>query len=370
MGKGMVKRLRIWSTIRDEPACWVGYATVLVFFTLGASWLDDLSDLAWYGFVFAWLCGAILWAAFGVTKHADCLAIMLGEPYGTLLLTVAVTGMEVVMIVAVTVNGGDNPTLARDTMFAVIMIQLNGLIGLTLLIGGLRHREQYFNLRGNTAFLAVIVVLSGITLILPRVAPMPDWFLGAAAVVLYGTFLAIQTMRHQGYFKHPEEDDGDSGESDHGHPVALRSKSYHVLFLLLTMLPVVLLAKKFAVLIDFGVEEIGAPIGLGGLIIAILVLSPEVMSAIKAAYGNKLQRSDNIVLGSALATIGLTVPGVLLASLFTGTKVELGLDDAGLFLISITLVVSMINAAAGRTNVMQGVIHLTLFATFLLILVQ
>ena len=354
----------IRAVIRSELACWVGFVTVLIFLTLGASWLDDLSNIGWFAFLFVWLCGVILWAAFGVTRHADSLAIMLGEPYGTLLLTIAVTGMEVIMIVAVTVTGGENPTVARDTMFSVVMIQLNGLIGLTLLVGGLRHREQSFNLQGNTAFLAVIVALAGLTLVLPRFAPAPPWFLAAAAFALYGTFLSIQTMRHRGYFKHPtaEED-----EHDH-HGLVMRSRPYHVFFLMLTMLPVVLLAKKFAVLIDYGVDQMGAPIALGGLLIAILVLSPELMSAVKAAHANKLQRSDNIVLGATLATIGLTVPGVLVASVFTGHKVELGLDNVGIFLLTVTLLISMINASAGRTNILQGVIHLTLFAAFLVVI--
>lgn len=355
------------TAVRSELACWVGFATTIVFMTVGANWLGDLSNYVWFSFLFVWLCGVILWAAFGVTKHADCLAIMLGEPYGTLVLTVAVTGMEVIMIVAVAFTAGDNPTIARDTMFSVVMIQLNGLIGLTLLIGGLRHGEQSFNIQGNKAFLAVIVAVSALTLVLPRFAPMPYWFLIAATIALYGTFLGIQTMRHQGYFRHP--DDGDDGEDHHSHEgLVMRSRPYHVLFLLLTMLPVVLLAKKFAVLIDHGVDQMGAPIAVGGLLIAVLVLSPEVMSAVKAAYANKLQRSDNIVLGATLATIGLTVPGVLVASYFTGNRVDFGLDDTGIMLLTVTLLISTINAGAGRTNILQGVIHLILFAAFLVVI--
>lgn len=359
--------IRLQNVIRSELACWIGFITFLIFLTVGTSWLDDLSNTAWFAFLFAWLCGVILWAAFGVTKHADCLAIMLGEPYGTLILTVAVTGMEVIMIVAVSVTGGDNPTVARDTMFSVVMIQLNGLIGLSLLVGAWQHREQFFNLQGNTSFLAVIVALSGLTLVLPALAPIPPWFLAIAAFVLYGTFLGIQTMRHRGYFKHPSAEERGGDEDDH-HGLVMRSRPYHVLFLMLTMLPVVLLAKKFAVLIDFGVDQMGAPIALGGLLIAILVLSPEVMSAVKAAHANQLQRSDNIVLGATLATIGLTVPGVLVASFFTGHNVEFGLDNTGIFLLSVTLLISMINANAGRTNILQGVIHLTLFAAFLVVI--
>jgi Ca2+:H+ antiporter len=196
---------------------------------------------------------------------------------------------------------------------------------------------------------------------------MPYWFLIAATIALYGTFLGIQTMRHQGYFRHP--DDGDDGEDHHSHEgLVMRSRPYHVLFLLLTMLPVVLLAKKFAVLIDHGVDQMGAPIAVGGLLIAVLVLSPEVMSAVKAAYANKLQRSDNIVLGATLATIGLTVPGVLVASYFTGNRVDFGLDDTGIMLLTVTLLISTINAGAGRTNILQGVIHLILFAAFLVVI--
>lgn len=358
---------KLRDVIQSELACWMGIITVVIFLTVGTTWLDDLSNTAWFAVLFVWLCGVILWAAFGVTRHADCLALMLGEPYGTLLLTLAVTGMEVIMIVAVTVAGAENPTVARDTMLSVVMIQLNGLIGLTLLVGGLRHHEQSFNLQGNTAFLAVIVALAGLTLVLPRFADLPPWFLAASAFVLYGTFLGIQTMRHQGYFKYPIAKEGEEDEHDH-HGLVMRSKPYHVLFLMLTMLPVILLAKKFAVLIDYGVDQLGAPIALGGLLIAILVLSPEVMSAVKAAYANRLQRSDNIVLGATLATIGLTVPGVLVASFFTGHNVELGLDNVGVVLLTLTLLVSMVNAGAGRTNILQGVLHLTLFAAFLAVI--
>ncbi|MES0812703.1 calcium:proton antiporter [Roseibium sp. SCPC15] len=351
--------------LRSEMACWVGLFTVLLMFTVGSNWLDDLSNPIWFLILFLGLSAAILWAAFGVTRHADCLAIMLGEPYGTLLLTVAVTGMEVVMIVAVAFSGSGAPTVARDTMFSVVMIQLNGLVGLALLIGGLTHREQYFNIQGNTSFLAVITALSGLTLILPKLMPVPPWFLIAATIVLYGTFLGIQTMRHQGYFKFAETEGDDA--VDHGHHgLILRPKPYHVALLLLTMLSVVLLAKKFAVLIDHGVNQMGAPVAMGGLLIAVLVLSPEVMSAIKAAGENRMQRSDNIILGATLATIGLTVPGVTIASLMTGNAVKLGLDDVGILLLSLTLLISLINASTGRTNILQGLIHLTLFAAFLL----
>jgi Ca2+:H+ antiporter len=363
---------------RSELPLWLGVATTLLFGAFGAGWLADLSNLVWYNLLFIWLFAVMMWLSFSVVRHADALAIKLGEPYGTIILTFSVISIEVVMISAVMLTGGDNPTIARDTLLSVLMIVLNGMLGLTLLLGGLRHREQSYNLRGATTYLGVIVPLAGLGLILPRYIPsapggqvttlMAIWLIAVSAG-LYGAFLWIQALRHRAYFEQPRAHDGaEEVCSDHHGNLRVRSIGYHALFLPLTMLPVVLLSKKMAVLVDHGIETLGGPQALGGFLVAVLVLSPEGLAAVKSALANRLQRTVNIALGSALSTIGLTIPAVLAISLITGKPVELGLDEANLNLLLITLLVSIVNFSSERTNVLHGVVHLTLFVTYVVLI--
>ncbi len=312
-------------------------------------------------------------------RHADCLAIILGELYGTLILRLAVISIEVVLIAAVMLTGENNPTLARDTMFSVLMIVLNGMLGLTLLIGGLRHHEQEYNLPGARAYLGVLFPLSVLGLIVPRfttsapggqASTLMAVYLVIMSSGLYAVFLLIQTMRHSHFFRQPvySENDGIEDEvHDHG-DLIIRSVGYHALFLVLTMLPIVLLSKSMAKLVDHGIETLRAPQALGGFLVAILVLSPEAMGAAKAAIANKLQRTVNIALGSALATIGMTIPAVLAISLFTGRTIELGLDPVDIVLLILTLLVSVVNFGTGRTNILQGAVHLILFISYIILI--
>ncbi len=364
---------------RSEMALWLGVITTLVFFVVGKNWLMDLSNPLKYGFFFIWLFIVMLWLSFGVVRHADCLAILLGEPYGTLILTLSVISIEIIMIAAVMLTGENNPTLARDTMFSVLMIVLNGMLGLTLLIGGLRHHEQEYNLPGARAYLGVLFPLSVLGLIVPRfttsapggqASTLMAVYLVIMSSGLYAVFLLIQTMRHSHFFRQPvySENDGIEDEvQDHG-DLIIKSVGYHALFLVLTMLPIVLLSKSMAKLVDHGIETLRAPQALGGFLVAILVLSPEAMGAAKAAIANKLQRTVNIALGSGLATIGMTIPAVLAISLFTGRAVELGLDPVDIVLLILTLLVSVVNFGTGRTNILQGAVHLILFISYIILI--
>ncbi len=360
----------------SEMALWAGIVTTLLILSIGNSWMIDLSNPLKYGILFTWLFVVMLWLAFGVVRHADCLAIILGEPYGTLILTLAVISIEVVMIAAVMITGENNPTLARDTMFSVLMIVLNGMLGITLLIGGIRHHEQEYNLSGANAYLGVLFPLAILGLVMPRFtisAPggqpsmLMSIFLVIISASLYSVFLMLQTMRHSQFFKQPVLSASNVGiEDDHDHAhLIIRSVGYHAVFLILTMLPIVLLSKGMAKLVQHGIDVLQAPQALGGFLVAILVLSPEAMGAAKAALANKLQRTVNISLGSALATIGLTVPAVLAISLFTGRTVELGLDPAEIVLLFLTLLVSTVNFGTGRTNILQGIVHLVLFVAYI-----
>ncbi|MEO0794494.1 MAG: calcium:proton antiporter [Verrucomicrobiota bacterium] len=360
---------------RAELSLIIGLISAGLFLLFGKGWLADLSNLPLTLFLFVWLFAVMLWSSFGVVKHADCLAIKLGEPYGTLILTLSVITIEVIMVSAVMLTGSENPTLGRDMMFAVVMIVLNGLVGLCLFIGGLKHHQQEFNLQGANVFLSVLIPLAVLGLLLPNFTKATEpgtfstsqaIFIIVATAALYGAFLAIQTMRHRPFFMAPTNGDGDDHD-DHGN-LEIRSIPYHVALLVLSMVPIVLLSKKIAVIIDHGIANAGAPAALGGFLVAILVLAPEAMAAIKASLQNRLQRSMNICLGSALATIGLTVPAVLLIGMFTGKKVVLGLSPVGEILLVLTLAVSAVNFSAPRTNVVQGLIHLILFSTYCLLI--
>jgi Ca2+:H+ antiporter len=377
----------VTTAVQSEAGLVFGAITTALFYlfadALVANLAPDLRTIA----LFLWLFGTMLWCAFGVVRHADCLAELLGEPYGTLILTLSVIGIEVSLISSVMLHGANEPTLARDTMFAVLMIILNAMVGLALVLGGLRHREQHYNLQGAKAFLAVITPLAVLTLVLPvftvstklpEFTPAQAIFIAAMTVALYGVFLLIQTVRHTDQFMQPgsraraaiaAQDPlaHDETAKGHGHH-EVGSVPHHAVLLFLTMLPVVLLSKKLALFVDYGTETMRAPAALGGLVVATLVLAPEGLGALRAALGNQLQRSVNILLGSALATISLTVPAVLMIGLIIDREVQLGLDPVEMVLLILTLAVSTLTFTGGRTNVLQGAIHIVLFVAFVVLI--
>ena len=355
-------------------------ATTLAFLVYGRSLLADLSHPVWFTLILAWLLLIILLSIFAVVRHAECLAEKLGEPLGTLVLTLAVTGIEVMIIVAAMSTGEGSPTLARDAMFAVIMIVLNGMVGLTLLIGGLRYREQDYNLQGANAFLAVILPLAVLGLIIPNYtasspdqtfSPIQAGFLTLVSVILYGIFLTIQNGRHRAYFR-TSRPSAEAKDAKRKRLIVheIHSIPYHVLLLLAYMGPLVILSQQLAVPIDFTIGVLGAPAALAGLLVAMLVLAPESFGAVRAALVNDLQRSVNILLGSALATIGLTIPAVLTFGLLAGKPIILGLDSMDITLLAVTLVLSNITFSSSRTNVLLGAVHLLLFFAYLLLIFQ
>jgi Ca2+:H+ antiporter len=364
---------------RSEWLLFPGLASAVLFLLFGKGWLANLTNPWWAAFLFLWLVGAILISAFGVVRHADCLAIKLGEPYGTLILTLAVIGMEVLMVSAVMLSGTPDPAMARDTMFAVIMIVLNGLLGAALLAGGLRHREQQYNLQGAVSFLAMLVPLAVVGLVLPYYivptsTPGLKMVRATALVVttlgLYGAFLAIQTRRHPEHFNQPagaKLSDEAAEASEHAHFV-IRSLPFHIAFLILYLLPVVVLSKKLAVVLEYSATRLGVPQALSGVVVAVLILCPEGVSGIRAALGNRLQRAVNLIFGAALSTIALTVPAVLTISLVTGRYIELGLTPVNQILLIVTLIVCILTCATGRTNVLNGLIHLVLFLAYFILI--
>lgn len=352
------------------PAC---VTTALIFLFSDQSVFADMSHPVRFVSVLVWLLLVILLSAFGVVRHAEVVAHRLGEPFGTLILTLAVTSIEVMIIIAAMSGEKLGATLARDSMFAVVMTVLNGMVGLCLLVGGLMHREQAFNLQGAQAFLSVIAPLAIITLVLPNFTqssvgptfstPQAIFFV-IVSLALYGVFLAIQTSLHQSFFWSPNPE-----EIDRSEPSPARGTVWvHGVLLVAYVIPVVSISKGLSVPINFMIASWGAPPALAGLILALVVLSPESWAALRAAVANDLQRAVNILLGSALATIALTTPSILVYGLIHGDRITLGLGPTGITLLAITLILSIMTFSSVRTNALLGAVHLVLFFSFLMLM--
>lgn len=304
--------------------------------------------------------------------HAEVIAHKVGEPYGTLVLAVAVTAIEVALIVSLMIAGGPATSgLARDTVFAAVMIILNGMLGVCMLAGASRHGEQTFRLSGVSAALATLATISVLTMVLPNyteTTPGPMYstsqlgFIALVSIVLYGTFVLVQTVRHRDYFL-PATAAND--EDQHAPPPPIKMTLLSALLLLACLSSVVLLAKLLSPTVEAAVLAMGAPKAVVGIIIAAVVLLPEGIAAYHAARANRLQTSLNLALGSALASIGLTIPAVAILSLLTGTTLSLGIDAKSTVLLSLSLIVAAISLSTGRTTIMQGTVHLVIFAVYL-----
>jgi Ca2+:H+ antiporter len=353
-------------------------ATTAVFLAFGRHLLVDLGHPVRFGSVLGWLLITILCAVFAVVRHAELLATRLGEPLGTLVLTLSITGIEVMIIVATMTTGHGSPTLARDAMFAVIMIVLNGMVGLTLLVGGLKYHEQDYNLQGASSFLAVILPLAVVGLVLPAFtqsspdqtfSPVQAGFVTLVFLALYGVFLTIQNVYHRAYFRSSPA----AAAARSARPTMARGRRfivYHAFLLLAYLGPLVVLAEQLAVPIDYTTRVLGAPVALAGFLVAAIVLSPESLVALRAALTNDLQRSVNILLGSVLASIGLTIPAILVFGLLTGNPIIFGLDPIDITMLSLTLVLSTATFSSSRTNVLLGAVHLVVFMSYVLLIFQ
>ncbi|MBB4226266.1 calcium:cation antiporter [Rhizobium mongolense] len=314
---------------------------------------------------------ALIATVFAAVFHAEVVAQRVGEPFGTLVLAIAVTVIEVALIVSVMIAApGEKADLARDTVFAAVMIVMNGIVGLCLLSGGMRHHEQGFQLQGASAALAVLAALTVLTLVVPNVVtraagPMfstPQLvFAGAVSLVLYGSFIFVQTVRHRDYFLPFEADNEDA----HAPVPSNRTAATSAGLLFVALVAVVGLAKALTPSVEAGVDWLGVPKAVVGIVIAGVVLLPECLAALRAAQANRLQTSLNLALGSALATIGLTIPAVALVSIVLGEPLALGLEEKDQTLLVLTLIISVITLGTGRTTVLQGIVHLVVFAVFL-----
>lgn len=318
------------------------------------------------------VAAALISVVLAAVHHAEVIAHRVGEPAGTLVLAIAITVIEVALIVSLMLTGGgDTHTLARDTVFAAIMIIITGIIGLCLLVGGVRYREQHFGRHGTSAALVTLTAISVLTLILPNYttsAPGPVYnlsqllFVAIVSLVLYGTFVMVQTVRHRSYFLPDQPADHENAETE---TPSNKTTLISLLLLLACLGAVVLLAKKLAPVIENQVVALGAPESVVGVIVALVILLPEGVAAYRAAKRNHLQISLNLALGSALASIGLTIPAVAVVSIITGMTISLGIDTKSTVLLVLSLFTVALSFTTGRTTVMQGVVLLVLFAVYL-----
>jgi Ca2+:H+ antiporter len=319
------------------------------------------------------ICAVTLMAAVIIAvHHAEVVAYRLGEPYGTLVLAVAVTAIETALILSMVIAGGDDmAALPRDAIYSAVMIICNGVVGLCLLVGGLAHREQTFRVEGAGAGLAALIAMSTLTLVLPVFTTTTDastysnsqlLFVAGTSAALWAIYIWIQTVSHRGYFL-PETDL--DNESAHAEPPSSFQAALSGGLLLVSLIGVVGLAKVLSPSIEHAVELADAPRAVVGIIIAALVLLPETYAAVRSARANRLQTSMNLSIGSALACTGLTVPVVAVAAIAFNLHLVLGLAPKDLAMLFLTFLVSAITLGTGRTYVMQGAIHLVIFAAFL-----
>lgn len=361
------------------PQLVISWLVVGLFQVMGHTWLSDLTPIVALA-CFVGLFGTIIIAAFGVVHEADELAHQLGEPYGTLILTLSIVSIEVILIAAVMLGPGDSATIGRDSIYAVMMIILNLVTGICLLVGALRYGEQEYNAPGAVQFIAMTVVLVGVSLLLPNVIGSGGAFSAGQAVILsiltvivYGAFIAFQMGRYRTHFMQPErgnmaipvnvmlvKKERVTSLSDS----AIGSNLVHSLVLVGLILPIVLLAHDLAVVIDYGVAVAGAPVAVGGVVIAIIVFTPETLTAFKAALNNETQRAINLCLGAFVSTVGLTIPAVLMVGLFTGKTVVFGISPAETVLLALTLSLTTLTYLGHRTSAIFGLLHLMLFVVF------
>ncbi|GAA1715139.1 calcium:proton antiporter [Kribbella sp. NPDC056951] len=345
----------------------------LAFVVLVLSWGRDLGAI-----LLILVCAGLGAAVIAAVHHAEVVAHRVGEPFGTLILALAVTIIEVALIVTLMASGGDKAaSLARDTVFAAVMITCNGILGIALVVGSLRHHVQEFRVHASSGALAVMTALVTLSLVLPTFttsASGPRFsgpqlaFAGVVSLVMYGVFVFVQTVRHRDYFlpvKSSDDTDDDHAAAPSG-KVALISLG----LLFVCLVAVVGLAKTVSPKLESAVESAGAPLAVVGVVIALLVLLPETVAATRAALRNRLQTSVNLALGSALASIGLTIPAIGIASIWLDGPLVLGLGGKEIVLFALTVAVSTITLATGKATLLQGAVHLMVFSAFLFLAVS
>ncbi len=315
---------------------------------------------SWAAFVV--LFAAIVATSIRVAGHAEVLAHRLGEPYGTMILTFSAVVVEVVMLVIIMMNS-DAPTLARDTVYSAVMIDINGILGLAALIGGMRHGEQKYNLDSSNAYIAMLFAAVGIAMFVPEFIPAQSWqaysvFTVLIVFVLYVAFLRIQTVEHRGFFEYHYSDE----EADQAH--GGNSTLYHTLALVFSVVMIGILAEFLAAFMEEGMRGSNLPLAIPAVMVAVVSASPEILTALRAALADRMQTVINIALGASLATVLLTIPVIEGIALLTGQRIEMAMTPVQTAMMVLTLLVALINLHDGETNVLEGMVHFALFMTF------
>lgn len=363
-----------------------------IFIIGGSNWFHSTMSVSVALIGFFVLLATIITASFGVVKEADALASKLGEPYGTLILTLSIVSIEVILIVAVFLGEAENPTIGKDSIFSVMMIIMNLVIGLAILVGGLRYKEQEYNVQGSTSYMGMIAMLAGVSFVIPSFltdtggvfTPVQALFISLLIIVLYSFFLYYQTKSYSYMYTQPasgkmeikypvqSSTDGnqrmDKKEDSQSTGVDIMRLVGHTLLLLAMILPIVILSSSLAVVVDYGIVSTGLPKAVGGVLIATIVFTPESLTSIKAAWNNEFQRVINLCHGAFVSTLCLTVPSVLLIGMWTDKKVLFGMSAIENVLLVCTVLLSFITFSGRRTTPVMGVMHLVLFAVFLLFL--
>ncbi|MFD7308831.1 calcium:proton antiporter [Promicromonospora sp. NPDC059942] len=361
---------------------WTVVVPVLALVLLVATWSNHEHPV-----ILTAIGAALVGAVLAAVHHAEVIAHKVGEPFGSLILAVAVTVIEVGLILMLMSGGSDSAsTYARDTVFAAVMITFNGIVGLSLLVGASKHHLVSFNASGTGSALATVVALASVTLVLPSFTTSAEGgaytafqlgFAAVASLLLYGAFVFTQTVRHRDFFLPVTSDkygrvtglldeDGD----DHADPPPAKEAWFSVALLMIALVSVVFLAKMLSPTIEHGVEAAGLPYTVVGVVIALLVLAPESIAAVRNALRNRVQTSLNLAYGSAMASIGLTIPTIAVAMIWMDGPLTLGLEPTQMVLLAVSVVVAMLSITPGRAKTLQGVVHLVLLAAFLVVSVQ
>ncbi|HET9447073.1 MAG TPA: hypothetical protein VFO35_12470 [Steroidobacteraceae bacterium] len=357
-------------SIRSSLMSWTTLVPLVAVVVLAIAWGRELTGVP-VAVVTALLAGAVLSAV----HHAEVVAHRVGEPFGSLVLAVAVTVIEVALIVTLMISGdGKTKTLARDTVFAAVMITCNGIIGLSILVGAFRRSVVSFHAEGSGAALATVTTLAALGMVVPKFttgAPGPEFspgqlaFAAVTALALYGLFVTLQAGRHRDYFL-PVSASGEVFEEDkHAEPPPARIALFSLALLLVALLAVVGNAKLVSPTIERAVTAAELPLSVVGVIIALLVLLPETLAAVRAARRHRLQISLNLAFGSAMASIGLTIPTIAIASIWLPVPLHLGLDAIHIVLLALTCIITVLTVVPGRATLLQAGVHLALLSAYL-----
>ena len=332
-----------------------------IFFYLEHAILAAGQSAAWVAF--SVLMVAIVALSMRVASHAEVLAHRLGEPYGTMILTFAAVLVEVIMLVIIMLNS-DVPTMARDTVFSAVMIDINGILGLAAIIGGIRHGEQAYNLDSSNTYMGMLFVAIGISMFVPEFIPAQSWraysaFTVFVILVLYFAFLRIQTVEHRGFFEYDYEEVHDAADT------SSRATLYHVVALAVSVVMIGVLSELLAVFMEEGMRGSGLPLAIPAVLVATVSAAPEILTAMRAALGDRMQTVINIALGASLATVLLTIPVIEGIALMTGQRIEMAMTPIQTAMTMLTLLAAFISLHDGETNVLEGMVHFALFMTFI-----